>query len=248
VGADASDDLAQIRFGLDAIELGRANERIEQRRPLAAGVAAGEQPVLSSQRYRSGGILGRIVADLEPTVVEVAGQRAPSRARVADGAGEVALARYPLQLCIEPGCQLVEPWPRMEGQAPRRIRRAGAQSCGDRDLCLPVERKVIAELGRRDVCEEARAGHAARDRQLGHWRLHHRLAFATRAGRTHVAHHFEATGDVLQHFSDVFANGAQLGAAAGLAHAGRRMHDVAARQLRRQLATLVLVRSGASAA
>ena len=38
MGADASDDLAQIRFGLDAIELGRANERIEQRRPLAAGV------------------------------------------------------------------------------------------------------------------------------------------------------------------------------------------------------------------
>jgi predicted NodU family carbamoyl transferase len=101
------------------------------------------------------------------------------------------------------------------------------------DLGLPIERKMVAELGRRDVCEEARSSHAARDRQLGHRRLHHRLAFAARAGGSDVANDLEAAGYVLQHLSHALADLAQLGAAAGFAHVGRRMHDVAARQLGR---------------
>mgnify|MGYP006353164421 CR=1 FL=1 len=60
------------------------------------------------------------------------------------------------------------------------------------DLGLPIERKVVAELGDGDVREQARPRHAARDRQIGHRRLHHRLAFAARAGGAHVAHDLEA--------------------------------------------------------
>ena len=101
------------------------------------------------------------------------------------------------------------------------------------DLGLPVERKVVAELGDGDVREEARPRHATRDRQIGHRRLHHRLAFAARAGRPHVAHDLEAAGDVLEHLGHALADLAQLGAAAGFADAGRRMHNVPARQLGR---------------
>jgi hypothetical protein len=46
------------------------------------------------------------------------------------------------------------------------------------DIGLPIERKMVAELRRGDVREEACSRHAARDRQLGHRRLHHRLALA----------------------------------------------------------------------
>jgi len=42
-------------------------------------------------------------------VIDIAGERRPSRAGVADGAGETALARDALQLGVEPGRQLVEP-------------------------------------------------------------------------------------------------------------------------------------------
>lgn len=46
------------------------------------------------------------------------------------------------------------------------------------DLDLTIQRKMIAELGDRDVGEEAGVHHAARDRQLRHRRLNHGLAFA----------------------------------------------------------------------
>jgi signal transduction histidine kinase len=55
------------------------------------------------------------------------------------------------------------------------------------DLGLPVERQVIAELGDGDVREDACIHHAARNGQLRHRRLHHRLALAARAGGTNVA-------------------------------------------------------------
>jgi len=109
------------------------------------------------------------------------------------------------------------------------------------DLSLPVERKMVAELGGGDVREEARSGHAAQDRQVGRRRLHHRLALAARDGRPDVAGDLEAAGDVLQHLGHALTDPAQLAAAAGFACIGRRMHDVAARQLRWQLAPFLLV-------
>ena len=46
---DAADDLAQISFGVDAVELGRADQAVDRRRPLTARVRAGEQVVLSAR-------------------------------------------------------------------------------------------------------------------------------------------------------------------------------------------------------
>ena len=101
------------------------------------------------------------------------------------------------------------------------------------DLGLPIERKMVAELGDRDVGEEARhrpcrAGSAAPASAPAPW-----LALAARAGRAHVADHLEAAGDVVEHLGDALADRAQLGAAAGLADVRRHVHDVAARQLGR---------------
>jgi len=109
VRADAGNDVTQVGLGLDAVERCGADQRVEESRSLASGIAAGEQPVLSSNSYGPDGVLGRIVADLQSTAIEVAGQRRPSRAGITDGTGEIALAGDALKLCIEPGRQLVEP-------------------------------------------------------------------------------------------------------------------------------------------
>lgn len=109
------------------------------------------------------------------------------------------------------------------------------------DLGLPVERDMIAEFGDGDVGEEACVHHAARDRQVGHRRLHHGLALPARAGGPHVAFHLEVAGHIDQHLSDASADFAQLGTAELLANAGRHVDDVAARELERQLAALLLL-------
>ncbi len=96
------------------------------------------------------------------------------------------------------------------------------------NLGLPIERKMVAKLRHHDVGEETRVDHAARNRQIGHRCLHHGLALSARAGRPHVTVHLEARRDVGQHLGDSLAHRAQLGPAAGFAHAWRRMHDVAA--------------------
>jgi hypothetical protein len=76
------------------------------------------------------------------------------------------------------------------------------------DLGLAIERKVITELGHRDVGQEARARHAARNGKVRHRRLHHRFAFAARAGGTDVTDDLEAAGDVFQDLGDAFTDGA----------------------------------------
>ena len=76
--------------------------------------------------------------------------------------------------------------------------------------------------------------HAARDRQLGHRRLHHRLALAARAGGPDMANDLEAAGYVLQHLCHALADLAQLGGRPLFCTVCRRVNDLTARQLGRQ--------------
>ena len=45
--------MAQVGFGIDVVELGGADERVDRRGPLAATVSAGEEIVLSFMHGRS---------------------------------------------------------------------------------------------------------------------------------------------------------------------------------------------------
>ncbi len=56
-----------------------------------------------------------------------------------------------------------------------------------------------------------------------------------------MAVHLEAPRDVGKHLGGALAHRAQLGATAGFAHARRHVHDVATRQLGRQLAALLFL-------
>jgi len=106
--ADVRQHIAQVGFRLDAVELCRADERIEHRCALAAGIGAGEQPVLAPDGDRTDGILGGGVGDLQPPVIDVAGKCLPSRAAIADGRRQLAAPGDELQPRIEPGSQGIE--------------------------------------------------------------------------------------------------------------------------------------------
>jgi hypothetical protein len=75
--ADASNDLAQVGLGLQAVERGRTDQRVEEGGSLASGVTAGEEPIFSSEGHGSDGVLGRVVADLQLAVIDVGGERCP---------------------------------------------------------------------------------------------------------------------------------------------------------------------------
>jgi hypothetical protein len=48
---NASDHVGQPRLGIEVVELGGLDERIHDRGPPSAGIGAGEEVVLSSERY-----------------------------------------------------------------------------------------------------------------------------------------------------------------------------------------------------
>ena len=59
--ADAAQDVAEPGFGLEAVELGGADQRVHDGGALAARVAAREQPVLAAECDRPDRILGGVV-------------------------------------------------------------------------------------------------------------------------------------------------------------------------------------------
>ena len=81
------------------------------------------------------------------------------------------------------------------------------------------------------VRDQARPRQSALDRQRRHRRLHDRFARPAAQLRPDVADHFEAGGDVFEHFALVLAEAAEGRAAAARAGAGRLVGDGLARQM-----------------
>ncbi len=75
--SDTGEHIAQPGFGVDEVEPGGLDERVDRGRPLAALVRAGEEVVLAAERHRAEAVLGAVVVRLEPGVVAEAGQRRP---------------------------------------------------------------------------------------------------------------------------------------------------------------------------
>src|SRR5271166_5827890 len=98
------------------------DERVHDRGAPAALVGAGEEIVLAPEGERTDGALGRVVGHFEPSVVDEAGESGPARGRVANSAGERALAADPGQRRIEEGLQV--------GQNRRRAALPGFPALG----------------------------------------------------------------------------------------------------------------------
>ena len=87
-----AEDMTQLGLGIDAIELGRADQRVHGGGALASGVGTGKQIVASADGHAAQGALCRWVIDLDPAVVAVQLQRWPQVQGVHDRRRRVGLA------------------------------------------------------------------------------------------------------------------------------------------------------------
>src|SRR5262245_36158056 len=64
MGGEPGEDVAQVGFGVEPVELGGLDQGVHGGGPDAALVGAGEQPVFSSESDATDGALGGVVVDL----------------------------------------------------------------------------------------------------------------------------------------------------------------------------------------
>ncbi|KHL24241.1 hypothetical protein PK98_14785 [Croceibacterium mercuriale] len=77
---------------INAVQLGGFDERGDHRPVLATFVRAGEERVLAAQRERTDRSFDRVSVELDPAVIEEAGQPLPAGERIADRLGKDAFA------------------------------------------------------------------------------------------------------------------------------------------------------------
>lgn len=85
--------MAQPGFGVNTVELGRADQRVDSGSALATAVGARKQVVAQADGNATQRPLGSRVVDLDDTVVAVAQQRRPQVECVLDRGCRVRLAR-----------------------------------------------------------------------------------------------------------------------------------------------------------
>ena len=74
---DARKHRAQVGLGIEAVELGRADQAVDRRGPFPAHIGAREQIVLAAQGHRPQRPFSGVVVDLDAPVVAVARERRP---------------------------------------------------------------------------------------------------------------------------------------------------------------------------
>src|SRR3954468_24992120 len=84
-----------------------------------------------------------------------------------------------------------------------------------KDLALPVERKVIAVLGDKDMSQKAGRGQSLGDWALGSRRLVNGSAAPATVARPADADDPQPRGHIIEHLADGLTNQVQFSAAAG---------------------------------
>ena len=87
VVGDAGKYVAEPGFWIEAVELGGLDQGIDGGGAITAGVGPGKKVVFPAKGQRPDLPFGGVVVDLQPPVVEVAAERRPEVAGVADGGG-----------------------------------------------------------------------------------------------------------------------------------------------------------------
>jgi hypothetical protein len=88
---DARDDVAQVGFWVEPVELGSLDERVHLCGSNSAAVRTREEIIFSAQDQRADGALGRIVGHFQSAIARVVRERIPARQSVTDRASERAL-------------------------------------------------------------------------------------------------------------------------------------------------------------
>jgi hypothetical protein len=79
---DAGEHVAEIEFRIEAVELGRADQRVEGGCAFSTRVRTGEEVVLSAQSHGVQSAFRAVVIDLQATILEIAREGTPVRERV----------------------------------------------------------------------------------------------------------------------------------------------------------------------
>ena len=68
---EAFEDITQVGFRIDAVKLGRAQQAVDGRRALSAGIRSGEEIVLAAEGDHAQRPFRRVVIDLDVAVVSI---------------------------------------------------------------------------------------------------------------------------------------------------------------------------------
>ena len=105
---DAGDDVAEIGFRVEAVQLGGLDDGVYDGSAFAASVRAGKKPVLTPNGQRADSTFSGIVTDVETTIGGIASESIPTRERIANGLSESALAADLVQGILELGLYLFQ--------------------------------------------------------------------------------------------------------------------------------------------
>ena len=143
---DAGENVAEVGFGVEAVELGGLDEGVGRGGASSAFIRSGEEIVFAAQGNAAQGALGGIVVDLQPAVVEVASQGRPACEGIAHGAGEFGLGRELGSGDVEPGPQLVDRRASsLPACLPSLVRRPAANLGFDAVQCADAVERLLGD-------------------------------------------------------------------------------------------------------
>src|SRR4051812_789964 len=102
---DAADDVTQIGFRIEAVELGGADQTIDSRSVFPASIRTSEQIILPPQGDGAQLAFGGVVVDVDATVVTIPSQSNPIGQRVANGDRQLGFLRYARELRLQPNLE-----------------------------------------------------------------------------------------------------------------------------------------------
>ncbi len=103
---DAGQDVGEPGLRIDIVELGRDDQAVHTRRPLAAAIGAAEQTGLAVQGDAAQSAFSRVVRQADPAILKQAGEGWPAGEHVVHGLGDRVMAREPGPLLAHPRLQL----------------------------------------------------------------------------------------------------------------------------------------------
>jgi hypothetical protein len=103
-------NISQPNLRVDAIELGRFDQRVCNRRRLSSTLRPSKKPIFPPESYASHAAFSGIVVDAQTSIVEIGPQSFKLRQAIADRASQGRLARDLCELQMEPSFKIIDEW------------------------------------------------------------------------------------------------------------------------------------------
>ncbi len=124
--ADPAEYIGQPRLGINIVEFGGGDQRIQGGGPLSASIRSAEGPIFSSDRNTTQRSFGRIVGQADFSIIEEPGKGCPAVEHVVHGLGHVVMTRQLGPFGFHPGFQFIDP--RFDELPPQLQALLGAQA------------------------------------------------------------------------------------------------------------------------